>query len=86
MTRPPTSRPTAYWTCTGVTFHEPVAKDRVRARACAAKQRTTPTRSTVGYFDGWIGERRDLLAGHQRAARARLGVEVVKERLQDVAA
>ena len=36
----------------------------------------------VGYFDGYIGEGRDGFAGPNAVARAKLGGEVVQERLK----
>jgi len=66
---------------TDVTLHQAGA-DRVRVEGMRAKPRTDTYKVTVGYFDGWIGEGEVSYAGPDAVARARLGGEVVRERLK----
>jgi hypothetical protein len=66
---------------TGVTLHQD-GDDRVRVEGMQAKPRTDTYKVTVGYFDGWIGEGEVSYAGPNAVARARLGGEIVRDRLK----
>jgi hypothetical protein len=66
---------------TDVRLH-PAGEDRVRVEGMRAKPRTDTYKVTVGYFDGWIGEGEVSYAGPDAVARARLGGEIVRERLK----
>ena len=66
---------------TDVMLHQ-AGKDRVRVEGMRAKPRTDTYKVTVGYFDGWIGEGEVSYAGPDAVARARLGGEIVRERLK----
>ena len=66
---------------TDVTLHQ-AGEDRVRVEGMRAKPRTDTYKVTVGYFDGWIGEGEVSYAGPDAVARARLGGEIVRERLK----
>ena len=66
---------------TGVTLHDD-GRDRVRVEGMRAKPRTDTYKVTVGYFDGWIGEGEVSYAGPDAPARARLGGEIVRDRLK----
>ncbi|TPN85586.1 DUF1446 domain-containing protein [Mesorhizobium sp. CU2] len=65
---------------TGVDFVQR-GKDRVEVVGAAARARTDSYKVVVGYFDGYIGIGEMGFAGINAVARARLGAEVVKERL-----
>ncbi|HVY17429.1 MAG TPA: acyclic terpene utilization AtuA family protein [Rhodopila sp.] len=64
-----------------VTF-EQIAKDRVEFHGAAGKPRTPTLKVVVGYFDGYMGSGEMGFAGVNALARAKLGIEVVKERLR----
>jgi hypothetical protein len=64
-----------------VTFRQ-VAKDRVALQGARAKPRTPTYKVVVGYFDGYMGSGEMGFAGINALARAKLGIEVVKERLR----
>ncbi len=66
---------------TGVTFRQ-TAADRVAVLGAAARPRTPTYKVVVGYFDGYIGAGEMGYAGPNAVARARLGAEVVAERLR----
>ena len=59
-----------------------VAEDRVAVTGTRGRPRTSTYKVTVGYFDGYIGEGQVSFAGPNAVARARLGAEVVRARLQ----
>lgn len=65
---------------TDVDFHQE-ADDRVRATGAKARPRTDSYKVVVGYADGYIGAGEMGFAGINAVARAKLGAEVVKERL-----
>lgn len=79
--------PSAYVTpdcvldASGVTFRQ-VEKDRVAVNGVRGKPRTATYKVVVGYFDGYMGSGEMGFAGHNAVARAKLGIEVVKERLR----
>jgi hypothetical protein len=79
--------PSAYITpdcvldASAVTFRQ-VAKDRVALHGARAKPRTPTYKVVVGYFDGYMGSGEMGFAGINALARAKLGIEVVKERLR----
>jgi hypothetical protein len=79
--------PTAYITpdcvldASGVTFRQ-VEKDRVAFGGARGKPRTATYKVVVGYFDGYMGSGEMGFAGINAVARARLGIEVVQERLR----
>jgi hypothetical protein len=79
--------PSAYITpdcvldASAVTF-EQLAKDRVALHGAHGKPRTPSYKVVVGYFDGYMGSGEMGFAGINALARARLGIEVVKERLR----
>jgi len=79
--------PTAYITpdcvldASAVTFRQ-VEKDRVAFAGVKGKPRTATYKVVVGYFDGYMGSGEMGFAGHNALARAKLGIEVVKERLR----
>lgn len=64
-----------------VTFRQ-VAKDRVAFSGARGKPRTPTYKVVVGYFDGYMGSGEMGFAGVNAVARARLGIEVVQERLR----
>jgi len=57
-------------------------KDRVRLLGARARPRTATYKVVVGYFDGYMGSGEMGFAGINALARAKLGIEVVKERLR----
>jgi hypothetical protein len=79
--------PTSYFTpdcvldITGVEFH-PEATDRVRVIGAQGRPRTATYKVVVGYFDGYIGSGEISYAGINALARAKLAIEVIKERLR----
>jgi len=64
-----------------VTFRQ-VAKDRVALNGARGKPRTPTYKVVVGYFDGYMGSGEMGFAGVNAVARAKLGIDVVKERLR----
>jgi hypothetical protein len=79
--------PSAYITpdcvldASGVTFRQ-VAHDRVALNGARGKPRTATYKVVVGYFDGYMGSGEMGFAGVNAVARAKLGIDVVKERLR----
>jgi hypothetical protein len=79
--------PSAYITpdcvldASGVTFRQ-VGHDRVALSGARGKPRTATYKVVVGYFDGYMGSGEMGFAGINAVARAKLGIEVVKERLR----
>jgi hypothetical protein len=57
-------------------------KDRVRLLGARARPRTATYKVVVGYFDGYMGSGEMGFAGINALARAKLGIEVVQERLR----
>ena len=64
-----------------VTFQQ-IERDRVGLSGARAKPRTPTFKVVVGYFDGYMGSGEMGFAGVNAVSRARLGIEVVKERLR----
>lgn len=79
--------PTAYVTpdcvldVTSVSLKE-AGRDRVRVEGAAARPRTPTYKVSIGYLDGYLGEGQLSYGGPNAVARARLGAEVVRERLK----
>ena len=79
--------PSAYITpdcvldASGVNFRQ-VGADRVALGGARGKPRTATYKVVVGYFDGYMGSGEMGFAGVNAVARAKLGIEVVKERLR----
>ena len=65
----------------GVTFRK-IDKDRVALTGARGKPRTPTYKVVVGYFDGYMGSGEMGFAGINAVARAKLGIEVVQERLR----
>jgi hypothetical protein len=65
----------------GVTFVEDGA-DRVAVHGATGRPRTDSLKASVAYRDGFIGEGQISYCGSGAAARARLGLEIVRERLR----
>jgi hypothetical protein len=65
----------------GVRFAE-VAPDRVRVSGGTGRQRPEFVKVSVGYFDSFVGEGQISYAGPGAASRARLALEIVRERLE----
>jgi Acyclic terpene utilisation family protein AtuA len=65
----------------GVTVSE-VGPDRVRVEGGDGRARTGSLKVSVGYVDGYVGEGQISYAGPGAAARGRLALEVVAERLR----
>ncbi len=66
---------------TGVTV-EAVGEDRVLVRGGRGTARPDTLKTSVGYRDGWVGEGQISYAGAGAAARARLALEILRERLR----
>jgi hypothetical protein len=66
---------------TSVEFRQEEA-DRVRVLGAKARERTDTLKVVVGYFDGYIGSGEITYAGINAVARAKLSLELVKERLK----
>jgi len=66
---------------TGATV-EPDGADRVRVRGVEGHERPRALKVSVGHRDGWIGEGQISYAGPGAESRARLALEVVRERLR----
>ena len=60
---------------------EQIGPDRVRIVGGRGTPRTGTLKVSVGYVDGWIGEGQISYAGPGAVARARLALEIVRERL-----
>ena len=58
-----------------------VGPDRVAASGATGRPRTDTLKVTIGYLDGYVGEGQMSYAGAGAAARARLALDIVKERL-----
>jgi Acyclic terpene utilisation family protein AtuA len=61
---------------------EELGPDRVELRGATGRERPETLKLSVGYRDGWLGEGQISYAGPGAAARARLALEVVAERLK----
>jgi hypothetical protein len=61
---------------------EEIAPDRVRISGGRGTKRTDTLKVSVGYVDSYIGEGQISYAGPGALARGRLGLEIVRERLQ----
>src|SRR6201999_436492 len=61
---------------------EEIAPDRVRVSGGRGTKRTGTLKVSVGYVDGFIGEGQISYAGPGALARARLALDVVRERLR----
>lgn len=59
-----------------------IGSDRVRVTGGRGSARTPTLKVSVGYVDGYIGEGQMSYAGPGALARARLALEIVRERLQ----
>ena len=66
---------------TGVSLKE-AGRDRVRVEGAAARPRTPTYKVSIGYLDGYLGEGQLSYGGPNAVARARLGAEVVRQRLK----
>lgn len=65
----------------GLRFNE-INPDRVAVHGANAKPRTCTYKVVVGFFDGWIGSGEVAYAGVNAVARAKLAVDVIKQRFQ----
>lgn len=61
---------------------EPDGADQVRVRGVEGHERPRALKVSVGHRDGWIGEGQISYAGPGAEARARLALDVVRERLR----
>src|SRR6202011_3216274 len=61
---------------------EEIAPDRVRVSGGRGSKRTGTLKVSVGYVDSFIGEGQISYAGPGALARARLALEIVRERLK----
>jgi Acyclic terpene utilisation family protein AtuA len=61
---------------------EPVGRDRVKVAGGKGSPGTGMLKVSIGYIDGYIGEGQISYAGPGAAARGRLALEIVKERLK----
>ena len=59
-----------------------LAVDRVAVNGVEGRERPELLKVSVGYRDGWIGEGQISYAGPGAVARARLALEIVRERLR----
>jgi hypothetical protein len=64
----------------GVTFTDD-GPDRVAVHGATGRARTASLKTSVAYRDGFIGEGQISYCGSGAVARARLGLEIVRERL-----
>ncbi len=60
---------------------EQIAPDRVRVTGASGSAKTGLLKVSVGYLDGFIGEGQISYAGPGAAARGRLALDIVRERL-----
>jgi hypothetical protein len=60
---------------------EEIAPDRVRASGASGSVRPENLKVSIGYLDGFIGEGQISYAGAGALARARLALDIVRERL-----
>ncbi len=65
---------------TGVRFKE-IGPDRIVVSGGAGRPRPSTLKVSLGYLDSWIGEGQISYAGPGALARARLALEIVRERL-----
>jgi len=65
----------------GVTMTE-VGKDRVEVKGGAGRPKTDSLKASIGYRDSFIGEGQISYAGPGAAARGRLALDIVEERLK----
>lgn len=63
-----------------VTFQQD-GKDRVRVQGATGRKRPDTLKVSVGYVDSYVGEGQMSYAGPNALARARLALEIVRERL-----
>lgn len=61
---------------------EQLARDRVRVTGGGGRRRPDTLKVSIGYLDGFIGEGQISYAGPTAVARARLALEVVRQRLE----
>ena len=61
---------------------EQLGEDRVRIRGAAGRAKPETLKVSIGYVDSYIGEGQMSYAGPGAAARARLALEIVEERLK----
>lgn len=61
---------------------EEIGPDRVRVSGGRGTRRPDTLKVSVGYVDGYIGEGQISYAGPGAVARGRLGLEIVRERMQ----
>jgi hypothetical protein len=54
----------------------------VKVNGATGRQRTGTLKVSVGYMDGWIGEGEISYGGHNASARAVLGGEIIRKRLE----
>jgi hypothetical protein len=59
-----------------------VGTDRVAVSGATGRPRTDTLKVSIGYLDGYVGEGQMSYAGAGAAARARLALDIVAERLQ----
>ncbi|WP_392563869.1 acyclic terpene utilization AtuA family protein [Orbus wheelerorum] len=64
----------------GITFKQ-IGKDCVEVSGASGKPRTSTLKVSVGYSDGFIGEGEMSYAGPGAVERAKLALDIVKERL-----
>ena len=67
--------------CRGVSFSD-LGRDRVRMTGATGRRRPDRLKASVGYFDGYVGEGQLSYAGPGAEARARLALDVVRQRLE----
>jgi hypothetical protein len=60
---------------------EEIAPDRVRVTGASGAAKTGRLKVSVGYVDGFVGEGQISYAGPSAAARGRLALDIVRERL-----
>jgi hypothetical protein len=68
-----------------VSFEE-IGTDRIAVRGGGGAQRSGQLKVSVGYADGFVGEGQISYAGPGAAVRARMAVEIVRERLTIIGA
>ncbi len=65
----------------GVTFHQD-GKDRVRVQGAKGRARPDTLKVSVGFVDSYVGEGQMSYAGPNALARAKLALDIVRERLK----
>jgi hypothetical protein len=60
---------------------EEVGRDRVRVSGAGGAPKTGRLKASVGYVDSYVGEGQISYAGPNALARARLALDIVRERL-----